>query len=60
MLVEDDKALNKAASTFAKRCVAAVALFLAPYLIMFILEQIDTSGGCDITELTGAVIRWKI
>lgn len=61
VIADDQKALSKATSTFIKRLIAAVALFLAPYLIMFLLDNVDKiAGGCDIRDLYKGVIVWKI
>ena len=61
VLSDDPKTLNKSTSTFIKRCIAAVAVFFAPYIIMFLLQTIDSiSGGCDIKDLFEGVIMWKI
>lgn len=61
VLADDDKALSKATSTFIKRCIAAVAVFLAPYVIMYIIEAVDKlAGGCDISDLFNGVILWRI
>lgn len=51
VLVDDPKALSKASSTFAKRLIAAVALFFAPYILMYLLDaanSIISQSSCDI------------
>lgn len=60
VLADDDKALSKATRTFIMRCIAAVAVFFAPIIIMYLIELVDDlAGGCDISDLYG-VILWKI
>ena len=59
VLADDDKALSKATRTFIMRSIAAIAVFFAPIIIMYLLRLIDgMADGCDITEL--GVMLWKI
>lgn len=60
VLADDDKALSKASSAFIKRAIAAIAVFLAPFVIMYIINAVDAfAGGCSIDEFFG-VILWII
>lgn len=49
VLASDQDALKKAQGNFIKRCIAAVALFLLPTIIMWILELLNQyiSGAID-------------
>jgi hypothetical protein len=62
VLSDDSKTLSKSTSTFVKRCIAAVAVFFAPYIIMYVLNFVDrlAGGGCDLKDLFTGVILWKI
>ncbi len=54
VLSDDPKALSKAASSFAKRMIAAVALFFAPLIIMYLLEfanNVISESSCPIRGL---------
>ena len=59
---DDQNALSKAWSSFIKRIIAAIAIFLAPYIIMFLIENVDKilDDSCDIKDLYKGVIMWKI
>ena len=57
VIADDQNALSKATSTFVKRLIAAIALFLAPSIIMYIIEHVDKiAGGCPIQDLYKGVI----
>ena len=58
---DDQKALSKAGSTFIKRMIAAVALFFAPSIIMYIIEHVDAlAGGCPLSDFNSEAIITKI
>lgn len=61
VLADDQRAMSVAVKTFTKRAIAAIAVFLAPYIIMYILKKVDAiAGGCDVKTLFNGVIMWKI
>ena len=62
VLADDQNALSKAWKTFIKRIIAAIAVFFAPYLIMYLIEHVDKilDNSCDIRDLYKGVIMWKI
>ena len=56
ILADDQKAFNKAGSTFIKRIIAAILVFFAPTIIMYLINAANqwagqSIGGCDIRGL---------
>ena len=53
VIADDQKALSKAWSSFIKRLIAAIAIFFAPYIIMFLIEHVDKimDNSCDIRDI---------
>ena len=62
VLADDEKALSKATSTFVKRIIAAIMIFFAPYIIMYLIEHVDKimDNSCDIRDLYKSIIMWRI
>lgn len=62
VISDDPKTFSKAGSNFIKRMIAAIAIFFAPFIIMYLLDHIDKiAGGCDIRDLyKGVIMLWTI
>ena len=56
VIVSDDKALSQALSKLIKRLIAAVAIFFAPLILMYLLDSANQwadhiNSGCDVRGL---------
>jgi len=52
VLENDDKAISKAASTLLRRFIAGIAIFLAPTLILAVLNVVGVTGDIEGMENT--------